>query len=126
MCKEIDFPILTLENFPYFDDLSQEILLNTEVTVSSNTILCTGPGLYFKDEYCISYLINNRRNKKFIRDKSELTKFLVQSYPDKTLYLIANDTSYYVTPLPNGITGCLGSYVKSNETVNKKYTQRIL
>ena len=38
MCKEIDFPIITLENVPYFDDLSQEILLNTEVTVSSNTI----------------------------------------------------------------------------------------
>ena len=36
------------------------------------------------------------------------------------MYLIANDTSNYFTPLPNGITGCLGIYVKSNKTVNQK------
>ena len=55
LCRTIDLPILTLENVPNFNNTSKTMLLNTEITVNPNEILCTGPSLYLKNDLCIEY-----------------------------------------------------------------------
>ena len=76
LCRALDLPILTLDNVPYFNDSSYNILFDTEIIVKPREILCTGPSLYLKNDFCIAYLINLTATKRFYKfeEKDELKK----------------------------------------------------
>ena len=54
LCRALDLPILTLDSVPYFNDSSYNILFDTEIIVKPREILCTGPSLYLKNDFCIA------------------------------------------------------------------------
>ena len=97
LCNSVNLTVLTLENIPYFQKLNFEILLSTEITVSSQSIVCTGPALYFKNEFCISFLIKHTQSKSFFRNETELAIYLSRTYADRTVYVTVTNTAFSLT-----------------------------
>jgi len=120
LCNSVNLTVLTLENIPYFQKLNFEILLSTEITVSSQSIVCTGPALYFKNEFCISFLIKHTQSKSFFRNETELAIYLSRTYADRTVYVTVTNTAFSLTASPNGIVGCLGSYELGNSSIHQR------
>ena len=120
LCNSVNLTVLTLETIPYFQKLNVEILLSTEITVSSQSIVCTGPALYFKNEFCISFLIKHTQSKSFFRNETELAIYLSRTYADRTVYVTVTNTAFSLTASPNGIVGCLGSYELGNSSIHQR------
>lgn len=110
LCSSLNLPILTLENLPFSLKLPYLVTLYSEITVTNGHLICSSPGIFLQDDACLKHLLINTAKKTFATEYSSLKAYLLQTFPERTIIVLANATHFSLNPSSYGITGCKGSY----------------
>jgi len=109
LCKQLQLPVLDLQNIPPKFETEESILINLDITMSFDSLLCSSDKIFYKDDDCLSYLLTYTKSREFFRKKTELRTFLFTKYPDRSIVIWANNTDFYFSPILHGTAGCFGA-----------------
>lgn len=110
LCQQLELPVLSVENISIVPELPVEVLLDIEIAVGLRSLTCSTSHQLYKDEHCLSYVLSHSKSRLFFPDIFEFREFLIQTYLDKTVTLVLNQTHLSVTPNLYGNYACLGSF----------------
>ena len=122
-CKILKLEPLSLSNLPEGINSQKSILLQYEISVGSNTVICISQHYTTKGNDCLQDIFFHPKKLFAFNSTAEMQSHLIENFSGTVAYIsILNDKAVF-TSSPYGNSACLGTYFPSTD--GKEHSQML-
>ena len=110
-CKLLGLEPLALSNLPKGIRTPVPILLQYEISVGTNTVICISQTHTTKEDNCLKDILLFLKKLLSFNSTTELHTYLIDNFVGTVVYILISENKASFTTSPYGYSACLGAYI---------------